>query len=251
MYGLNAISLIFFSGISVLAVWLCKCRERTRERTLRILCLVLLAFNLARYALPPLLGDGLKVPVEFSAVAYFSVPAILLTGRRKALSWAAYSGLIAGFVYYMTMIFAGGSIYYDYPPYTIYISLFCHGTLYLCGMVVIGTRKCPTGDRFTMLAGVAVVAVRALLMRPLTDPGERLFIYELLDGVYIRQLLPEAAWPVALPVYYIAMIGLIYASIKIFFKLNLSQSKRYVKLRGPRMAAPREIAQLDTAVSIR
>ena len=40
-------------------------------------------------------------PVEFSTVAYFAVPIILLMTKRRLHSWAAYSGLMAGFFYYI------------------------------------------------------------------------------------------------------------------------------------------------------
>ena len=79
-------------------------------------------------------------PVEFSTVAYFAVPIILLMTKRRLHSWAAYSVLMAGFFYYMAMIAAGGMIYGQNPPLDIYISMFCHSSIYFCGFVTIGKR---------------------------------------------------------------------------------------------------------------
>ena len=79
---------------------------------MRWLCAVLLSGNLLRYGvIYPFVKGVVMLPVEFSTVAYFLVPAILLTSKRRLRSWAAYSGLMAGFFYYLAMIAAGGVIY--------------------------------------------------------------------------------------------------------------------------------------------
>lgn len=227
MYGLNAFAFILFAAVNVLAVQLCKCSVPTRTKLIRILCLTLLIFNMCRYALSPLLGNGIKIPVEFSTVAYFAVPTILLTAKMRFQSWAAYSGLMAGFFYYIAMIAVGGSIYNTYPPYDIYIAMFCHGTLYLCGFVMIGTQKCSSKDGYKLIGGIAYVAANALVFRPLVKGTDRLFIYELMDGVYVRRLLPQEIWYLALPAYYIVLVCLVLLTIRGFFRLNRSMYKKY------------------------
>ncbi len=230
MYGLNAFALVLFGAINVLSVQLCKRPSPARKRVLNTLCFILFFGNILRYALSPLLGRGLKIPVEFSAVAYFVVPVILFSARKKSQSWAAYSGLMAGFFYYMTMILAGGPIYNEYPPYDVYISMFCHGTLYLCGMVVIGTEKCSPKDGYKLVLGVALVAARALVLRPFAEGSGRLFIYELLDAVYVKRLFPPESWCAAVPLYYIVMSALILLSVVVFFRINKMRCKKYSAL---------------------
>lgn len=227
MYGLNGVALIVFAMIHVLAVQLCKCDEAVRTKAILTLSLMLLLFNLVRYTLSPLLGHGVKIPVEFSTVAYFAMPTILLTGRKTYQSWAVYSGMMAGFFYYMAMVVAGGPLYKTYPPYDIYISMYCHGTLYLCGLVTIGTRQYSPNDGFKLASGIAYVAIQALLLRPLAEGSERIFIYELMDGDYIKQFLPQSTWPVALPVYYIVILCLVLLTIKGFFWLNSSRYQKF------------------------
>lgn len=51
MYGLNAVALVFFGCINVLAYRLCKYPERTHRKVLRTLCAVLLSGNLFRYGI--------------------------------------------------------------------------------------------------------------------------------------------------------------------------------------------------------
>lgn len=229
MYGLNMFALLMFAAINRFASTLAKTKPAARDKTLRVLCILLLAFNLVSYGLPPVLGQGVKLPVEFSSLAYFAVPAILLSGRKKLQSWAAYSGLMAGFFYYLTMIAAGGSIYNAYPPPEVYGSLGCHGILYLCGLVTIRTCEFERKDSCRLFAGVGYVALQAHLLRPLGGAG-RLFIYELMDGVYVKQLLPPAIWGTALPVYYIAAVLLAILSIRAFFSLNHAQCRKYANV---------------------
>ena len=224
MYGLNAVALVFFGCINVSAYQLCKCPEGTRGKVVRTLCAVLLAGNLLRYGvIHPFVRGVVMLPVEFSTVAYFAVPAILLTSKKRMHSWAAYSGLMAGFFYYMAMILAGGMIYAANAPLDIYISMFCHGTIYLYGFVTIGTEVCSAKDAPKLALGVASVAIRAALLRPYVVGTDRLLIYILLDAVAVKKILPESAWTVAVPVYYMVVIAFVLLTIRGFFRRNQRQ----------------------------
>ncbi|PKM72066.1 MAG: hypothetical protein CVU91_11295 [Firmicutes bacterium HGW-Firmicutes-16] len=229
MLGLNMLSLLAFIAINLFATELCKLSDGSRRRILQRICIVLLSLNLCRYALSPLLGNGLKLPVEFSTVSYFVVPIILLTGSKRIQSWAAYSGIMAGFFYYMTMIIAGGKIYADYPPYDTYISLCCHGTLYLCGLVSLKTSKYKPSDRYILYSGVACIALNAHLFRHIADNGTRLFIYELMDGIYVRQIFPQELMDYTTPVNIAIIIVFVLLSVSLFFKLNKVQYERHTR----------------------
>ena len=228
MYGLNAMAFALFIGINVLSHWLSKCTEKTRVRVLRVFCSLLLFGNIFRYFIcyPFLLGE-IHIPVEYSTVAYFTVPTVLLLNRKRSRSWAAYSGLMAGFFYYLAMILLGGRIYDSYPPYDIWISMFCHGTLYLCGLVTIRTEACPSRDGYKLALGTALVCVRALILRPYVIGADGLFIYKLLDGDLIWAFLPETSWSVLLPIYYAAAISLVLLSMGIFFRSNRREYDRF------------------------
>ena len=85
-------------------------------------------------------------------------------------SWAAYSGLMAGFFYYMAIIAAINRIYATNAPGDVYISMLCHGAVYLCGFVTIGTEKCDSKNAPLLILGVLLVAVRAALL-PRSSPS--------------------------------------------------------------------------------
>lgn len=229
MLGLNMFAILAFAAINMFAAYLCRCDDDKRKRLLRRICIALLSLNLCRYTLSPILGYGLKIPVEFSTVSYFAVPIIFLTGSKRLRSWAAYSGIMAGFFYYMTMIVAGGKIYNDYPPYDTYISLCCHGTLYLCGLLGLKTDRYISSDRYKLFFGVGLIALNAHLFRPIADNGTRLFVYELIDGIYVRRILPDALQSY-LTIFNIALIsGFVLLTVNLFFRLNKAQNEKRVR----------------------
>lgn len=232
MYGLNAVALVFFGCINVLANRLCACPEGRRRRIVRSLCAVLLFGNLLRYCVVyPFIMGVVKLPVEFSAVAYFLVPTILLTSKKRLHSWAAYSGLMAGFFYYMAMIAAGGAIYGAEPPIDIYISMFCHGSIYFCGLVTIATEVCSPRDAYKLALGVALVALRAALLRPFVQGSQRLLIYILLDAAAVKRVFPQSAWALVVPVYYIAIAAFVLLTIRGFFRRNRIQYGKFSAAR--------------------
>ncbi len=86
MYGLNAVALVFFCCINVLAYQLCKCPKEKRRKIIVVVCAVFLCFNLIRYGIVyPFIKGEVMLPVEFSTVAYFAVPTILLTLKKHFL----------------------------------------------------------------------------------------------------------------------------------------------------------------------
>lgn len=239
MYGLNAVALIFFCCINVLAYQLSKRPVARSQQVIQGLSAVLLLGNLFRYLIfYPFIRRTIQIPVEFSTVAYFVVPLILLTRSERLKSWAAYSGLMAGFFYYMAMILAGGPIYHAEAPLDVYISMFCHGTVYACGFVTIASSSLRARDGKKLLCGVALVATRAALLRPWVQHSERLLIYILLDGAAVKTLLPTAAWHFALPIYYFCVAALVLLSIRGFFRSSKAQYWRFAVMRANSSGIP-------------
>ncbi len=228
MYGLNAVALVFFGCINVLAYKLCKCPVSTRKKVISVLCAALLSGNLIRYiVIYPLIIGTIMIPVEFSTVAYFAVPTILLISKKRLHGWAAYSGLMAGFFYYMAMIISGGPIYAEFPAADVFISMFCHGSIYFCGFVTISSELCSTKEAPSLAVGVILVAVNALVLRPFVAGNDGLLIYILLDGAIIHRFLPQSAWVVAMPAYYLTVAALVLITIRGFFRRNKRQFLKF------------------------
>lgn len=225
MSALNVFALCAFASLVWTAHELSKRPKNLRKRAVRRLSALLLGVNILKYALPLLTGGELVLPVEFSSSAYFTTPAILLFGPKRLRCWAAYAGLLAGSVYYSAMLLAGDAIYGTYPPSNVLLSLFCHGSLLVLGMVVTGTERFTRRETALLPLGVAVVAFRAALLRPWSGGGT-LLIYELLDARILRAALPAESLPVALGVYYLTAGVMILLSARLYLAVNRASVRR-------------------------
>ena len=233
MFRLNLIALFLFFLINVLAYKLCREQLPISRRMVRRVCVVLLSGNLVRYLLIyPLFCRIIKIPAEFSTVAYFVVPAIFLSGKRKLDCWAAYSALMAGFFYYAAMVLAGQRIYGADAPLDVVISLFCHGALYFIGTVSIAAEQYSRQSCGALLLGIGYVGARALVLRPLVLGRGRMLIYILLDAVPARLIFPESEWPRVLPVYYAVVLAFLLLSIAGFYARSERQYRKFSALRA-------------------
>ncbi len=214
MSALNVFALCLLAGLLWLSGELARWEVRARERCVRAVSLGLLAVNVLKYALPPILGGPLVLPVEFSAAAYFTTPVLMLTRRRGLRCWAAYAGALAGACYYAAMVFAGEAIYGAYPEQNVLLSLLCHGCLLLLGLTTARTERFEPRDILLLPLGTAAVAARAALLRPWSGGGE-LLIYELMDAEPIRQTAPAL-----LPAYYAVIAILLLLTVLCFMGLN-------------------------------
>lgn len=233
MFRLNLIALLLFFAINVLAYRLCREQFPVCRRTVRIVCAVLLTGNLVRYLVVyPVFCHVIQIPAEFSTVAYFAVPVIVLSRERRLDSWAAYSALMAGFFYYAAMILAGQRIYGADAPADVCASLLRHGALYFIGSVSVSTEQQSRQSRGLLLFGVGYIAARAAILRPLVLGRRRMLIYILLDAIPVKLVFPEHEWSLVLPIYYGVLLAFILLSIAAFYAHSTRQYRRFSALRS-------------------
>ena len=177
----NTLALAIFLAFHAFAAALIRQPRAIARQTVHRFCCLLLGGNLLRYGLVyPAVYHELRIPAEFSTVAYFVVPVILLAGWEQLRGWAAYSGLMAGFFYYAAMVLAGETLYGTDTMANTCISMLCHGTLYFCGLVTMRTERYPLKAR-ALLLGTVYVALRAAILRPWVIGRERMLIYTLVE----------------------------------------------------------------------
>ena len=82
---------------------------------------------------------------------------------------------------------------------------------------------------YKLLLGVCLVVGHSFLVRPVAEGHGRIFLYELLDGAFVRNFLPPHLWRVGAPVYFVVMSGLVFLSMKNFFRDNRKQYERFRK----------------------
>ncbi|MGI6664991.1 MAG: hypothetical protein ACOX3W_06245 [Christensenellaceae bacterium] len=127
---------------------------------------------------------------------------------------------MAGFFYYITMMLLGGVIYGTQPPHNVYISLCCHGALYFLGYTLMQTESFAAKQTPILLSGIAYTALRAHLLRGQVENPAGLFIYQIIDGIYLKQLFQSTILPFILPLFY-GLVGLFFlVSVKLFFSCN-------------------------------
>lgn len=236
MFRLNWIALAVFLCINVLAYKLCREQIPVCRRILRKVCMLLLGGNLLRYLIVyPLFCREIRIPAEFSTVAYFAVPAIFLSEKRSLDCWASYSAVMAGFFYYAAMLLAGEAIYGKDAPTDVCVSMLCHGALYFIGSVSVSAERFPRRSCGILLLGIGYIAARALLLRPLVLGRSRMLIYMLLDAVPMRIIFPENMWSSILPLYYVLLLALLLLSIADFYRRS---ERQYLKFSALRAACP-------------
>ena len=216
--GINGMSLVVFVGLNFFVFQLNKCSEKVVFRVLKTLWALLFLGNLFRYvyAYPCLVGE-MHLPIEYSTVAYFLVPLMMFLNYKNCRVWASVYGLICGLMYFLTMIVASHNLYADTPPYDTYISYFCHGTLYVNGLIMLVRLKITDRDWANTMLCLLIVSARALLLRRFAVDADELFIYDVLFGNVIRMITPEKIWFITVPIYYAALALLIVLSLKGFF----------------------------------
>ena len=196
--------------------------NRNKELLQKLFALTLLIFNIYRYISQWVVSGIIRPPVEFSALAYFFVPLILLFKVKGLYVWAAYSGLLAGGGYFLSVIAFGKWAYVHYTNERIAAAYFCHGILLLLSLFITEQSRFCEKSCWLLVTALSLVGLRTLMLYGLFNGGRGIFIYELLFAYLPLRLF--GAW--ILPIYYIALFVLLILSFKLFFKLNFRLNKK-------------------------
>lgn len=212
----EAVTILFtFRRLSVL-------NEKQKNLVLNIISAFLLCFNIFRYAIQSFKAGEMRIPVDFSAVSYFLVPAIVLMRLGALRVWAAYSGVLAGSGYFLCMTVFGDMAYAGYKPSSVASALLCHGALLICGLLIISEKEFSPFTGWIITIGLIGISLNAFLLRDHFAGGNGIFIYELLF----------AFRPIAffgggiIPFYYVLLFALVILSFNMFYRLNVRLAKQ-------------------------
>jgi len=168
-----------------------------------------------------------KVPVEFSTLSYFVVPFIALFNIKDLKIWAAFTALLSGGGYYISMIANGNGLYGNFPVYSIVTSLFNHGSLLAYAIITILTIKIEKKDKYILAGGVAFNCIWALMIRPFVLHPGRIFILEILDAYVVKTYFPNHQL-IATPIYFAIVVGLVYLAMRVMYMMNGWYQKREI-----------------------
>ena len=217
---LNIIALICLILFMLYSNYLVKQNEAKRRKYLKIQLFIVLLYNIGIHMVFPQ-----KLPIEFSTVAYFVVPVIILFDMKEFEIWAVYASLLAGIGYYVSMLLYGTALYGHFPTYSWATSIYNHGALLSFSIVKLITTPYNRKDSYIIWIGLLLCAVWSLVLRPVvTQPGI-IFIYEILDGGVVPLMFPNMKF-LMYPVYYLLLFFVLYKSPHLLIRINQSMRKR-------------------------
>lgn len=214
MTHLNIISFFCLLLFIYYILIMLKKSEQVRNTFLNVQLLIVLLYNIFIIIVFPF-----KVPVEFSTLSYFVVPFIALFNIKDLKLWSAFSALLSGAGYYVSMISFGTALYGNFPVYSVLTSLFNHGSLLAYAVITILTVDINKNDKYILAAGVAFNCFWALALRPFVLHPGRIFIYEILDANLVANILPNLQI-IMVPVYFMISITIVYLIMKLMYVAN-------------------------------
>jgi hypothetical protein len=188
--------------------------EKIVDLFLKIQLLIVLLYNTGIIIVFPY-----KVPVEFSTLSYFVVPFIVLLNVKELRIWAAYTALLSGAGYYISMVLYGNDLFGHFPVYSVVTSLFNHGSLLAYSIIVILTYNIKKRDKYILLGGVFFNIVWALSLRQFVLHPGRIFIYEILDAYLVKAYFPNSNFTGVI-IYFIIVFSLLFLSMKLVYVAN-------------------------------
>ena len=196
--------------------------EKQKNIILNIISAFLLCFNIFRYAIQSFKTGVMRIPVDFSSVSYFLLPAIVLMRLSALRVWAAYSGVLAGSGYFLFMSIFGDIAYVGYNPSSIVFALLCHGALLICGLLIISEKEFSPFTGWIITIGLIGISLHAFLLRDHFSGGKGIFIYELLFAFRPISFLGRGI----IPFYYLLLFALVIISFNLFYRLNVKLAKK-------------------------
>lgn len=217
MPNLNLLSIIVLIVMVLYIRYMIKQEDKMRERILKIQLIPVLLYNIGIHIV-----QWGKLPVEFSTINYFIITIIVLTGIKKLEVWAVYAAFMAGFFYFLLMVLFGDSVYGHFPPYSVYTSLYNHGSLVSYAIIKLATTPYERNQRLILWGGLGFCIVWALALQPFVNPviqPGRIFVYEILYAYLVRYTIP-ATIPWGYPLYYIGLYLFLDISTRAVYWIN-------------------------------
>ncbi len=220
MENINLISFFWLIILFFYVIFVSKQNEVIRNRFLKVQLLLVLVYNIIMLFVVPW-----KLPVELSTISYFVVPIIVIFNISFLKVWGVYASIISGFAYFLAILIMGNKLYGDFPPYAVFTSLYDHGALVAFAFITLSTTSFYKSERIVIWIGIVAAAVWALLLRSINAFTGRIFIYEVLDGVIIRDYFSNNL-VIGYIVYYILLVILLILSANMVHILSNKLKKR-------------------------
>ncbi len=174
VYGLLlSISLIIISFIML--------NIRHKRQVLWILSIVMLVYKVIEYAYYLLSGELTKLPIEYSALAYFIFSFVIVFKIKKYYGLAGFVACLSGFGYLIAFPFMGDGSFINHGVYLTIAALINHLFLFMGSLFLMTFHKYQKSDLKIIMNYTVIYTIYVLAVSYLISFDQTHFIVILLD----------------------------------------------------------------------
>jgi hypothetical protein len=210
VYGLLlSISLIIISFIML--------NIRHKRQVLWILSIVMLVYKVIEYAYYLLSGELTKLPIEYSALAYFIFSFVIVFKIKKYYGFAGFVACLSGFGYLIAFPFMGDGSFINHGVYLTVAALINHLFLFMGSLFLMTFHRYKKSDLKIIMNYTIIYTIYVLAVSYLISFDQTHFIVILLD---LNERVPGRIINFVQLFNIIILFVLYYWVIKIYALLN-------------------------------
>lgn len=210
VYGLLlSISLIIISFIML--------NIRHKRQVLWILSVVMLVYKVIEYAYYLLSGELTKLPIEYSALAYFIFSFVIVFKIKKYYGFAGFVACLSGFGYLIAFPFMGDGSFINHGVYLTVAALINHLFLFMGSLFLMTFHRYQKSDLKIIMNYTIIYTIYVLAVSYLISFDQTHFIVILLD---LNERVPGRIISFVQLFNIIILFVLYYWVIKIYALLN-------------------------------
>lgn len=219
---MNVYGLILSLLLIIIAFLLLNIRHK--YQVLWILSLVMLMYKIIEYFVYGIMGEITKIPIEYSAVAYFIFSIVVVFKIEKLYGLAGFVACLSGFGYLIAFPFMGDGSFINHGVYLTIAALINHSFLFIGSLWLMTSYRFKKSDikkimYYTLFYTIYVVIISYAIT---FDPSN--FIVLLLD---LNNRVPGRILSFVQLFNITLLFVLYYWVIKIYAVLNFRVYKRY------------------------
>ena len=220
MYILGIIYMIVIFLMTTIVI-----RSRHKMIFLHMITLSLFSYKLIEYTIYGLNLELVKIPIEYSTIAYFTFSLTVLFKFKKMYGIAAFIAFISGIGYLLAFSVVGHIFILEQGLLITMIALTNHTILFLGSMIVISQHKFNKTESKHILVFTTFYLLYVVTLNLFFDfSSEHIFIQKLL-GIDLSPI-AESSISFLYLLYFLTLVIMYQFIMKVFFYINQFLVKR-------------------------
>lgn len=241
-WWVGIIVFLLFASLTV-HVFLLRNKPKLSYAIAYTIALFLLAYKIGEYIYWQAIGEHMKIPVEFSALSYFTFAITVISRTKKADQFGAFVGLLTGLMYSVSFWVSPQSFLSDIETIFLFtMALINHHILYFAAMLMLfNVRRYSSKNCWIHLVGVgAMIGYSWLiyLLTPYASIYDKPIVIQVCDGSILSWLNITKLSGGQVVVYIIVCAILLCGLIAAFYAVNNAMAKRRIKKGLPENYRP-------------